>query len=289
MQRQSSFRSEGPCLYLVPTPIGNLEDMTLRAIRILKEVDVVLAEDTRQTQKLLKACDIETTMQSFHDHSSDQTVDYWLHYIQAGHQVALVSDAGMPLINDPGHPLVQALLDHDLSVISLPGANAALTALVASGLAANQFTYYGFFPRKNQDQIAVLTSLRQRVETAIFYESPHRLHKCLQSITEHVGPQTPVVVARELTKKFEEYLRGTAEEVLAHLNDHPIKGECVVLIEGPNQEENSNQWLDSDLSYQEQVQALIDQEGLAPKDAIKEVAQANQVKKQVVYKAYHQL
>ncbi|MCR8969937.1 16S rRNA (cytidine(1402)-2'-O)-methyltransferase [Facklamia sp. 7083-14-GEN3] len=289
MNIQKSYQTESSCLYLVPTPIGNLEDMTFRAVRILQEVDLILAEDTRKTGILLKHYDIKTKMSSFHDHSNQSEVDKWTAFIREGHTVALVSDAGMPLINDPGHPLVQSLLTNSVAVISLPGASAAITSLVASGLPANTFTYYGFFPRSKSEQLELLTDIGTRKETAIFYESPHRLKKSIQQINQVLGMDTKVVVAREISKKFEEYLRGTSQELINHFEGHSIKGECVLLLQSMGQLDQRQTLFNPELSYKEQVQALMDKKNLSAKAAIKQVAQAQNVKKQEVYAAYHEL
>lgn len=294
MHSQKSFQLEPSTqgqLFLVPTPIGNLEDMTFRAIDVLKNVDIILAEDTRQTGKLLHHFSIPTKMRSFHEHSDQEQVDYWIETLKAGQSLALVSDAGMPLINDPGHPLVQKALRAQLSVISLPGANAALTALVASGLPANQFTYYGFFPRNKKDQSQLLDQIGSRDETAVFYESPYRIKKSLGSVLEVLGPDCQVVVARELTKKFEEYLRGKVRDIYEHLQTHTLKGEIVFLIEGGSLSGKSAQTsrVDQTLSLKEQVEQLVESDQLSSKQAIKEVAQLNQLRKQIVYAAYHDI
>ncbi|MGX7109115.1 16S rRNA (cytidine(1402)-2'-O)-methyltransferase [Facklamia miroungae] len=289
MNIQKSYQTEGPCLYLVPTPIGNLEDMTFRAVRILQEVDLILAEDTRKTGVLLKHYAIKTRMMSFHEHSSQAEVEKWADYIHVGHSIALVSDAGMPLINDPGHPLVQALLAISLPVVSLPGANAATTALVASGLPANTFTYYGFFPRNKTEQVQLLNMIGKREETAIFYESPYRLKQSIQQIDRVLGPETNIVIAREISKKFEEYLRGSCQELIDYFEKNALKGECVLLLRPSRLVSHSKTQENSDLSYKDQVLALMDEEEISAKRAIKKVAQAMQVKKQEVYAAYHDL
>lgn len=288
MKRQRSFqttqRSYGQ-LFLIPTPIGNLEDMTFRAVRLLKEVDLILAEDTRQTIKLLNHYDIKTKMKSFHEHSSPHQVSALIEQLLNGESIGLVSDAGMPLINDPGHPLVQSALKENINVISLPGANAALTGLIASGLSAEQFTYYGFFPKNKKERTNVLELVNQRSETAIFYESPYRIKEALRLIKQHLGSNRRIVIARELTKKYEEYIRSTVSEVLAILEEENIKGELVLLIEGsqPTKPEKST------LPYKKHVEFIMDSENLSAKEAIKKVAKQRHVKKQTVYQAYHGL
>lgn len=299
MQIQTSFieqpgadPAEKGKLYLVPTPIGNLDDMTFRAVNTLKEVALILAEDTRHTIKLLNHFTIETKMRSFHEHSRAQEVEEWVQMLEEGHDLALVSDAGMPLINDPGHPLVQACLEKAIDIVALPGANAALTALIASGLSSEHFTYYGFFPRSSKDQKAALSLVGSRQETAIFYESPFRIKKAVAAIEKELGPETLVVVARELTKRYEEYLRGTAVELSAYLAEHPLKGEIVLILEGGRLPLGGNlaeKAVNLDLPYKEQVELLMAEEGLSSKEAIKQVAKQLNIKKQDVYQAYHEL
>lgn len=288
MQIQNSYqRQDTGNLYLVPTPIGNLDDMTFRAIQTLKEVDVILAEDTRHTIKLLNHFQITTSLVSFHEHNQVAKLDDYIKKLHEGVNLALVSDAGMPLINDPGHPLVQACLEQGINVIALPGANAALTALIASGLSTLQFTYYGFFPRETKEQTALMTLLKQRQETAIFYESPFRIKKTLKCLEQHLSNTREVVIAREISKKYESYLRGTASELRHYLDQETIKGEIVLLIQGGIEMTDSQKDLTA-LSLEEQVTFLMDQQNLSQKEAIKQVAKNNQLKKQDVYKLFHE-
>lgn len=286
MQQHSFQQTEAGILYLVPTPIGNLEDMTFRAVNIMKEADIVLAEDTRNTLKLLNHFEIQANLKSFHEHSRSIEVTAWVEQLIEGKVIALVSDAGMPLINDPGQPLVQASLDQGISVVALPGANAALTALVASGLNSEQFTYYGFFPRAKSEQKEILEQVGLRQGTAIFYESPHRIKQAVEQVVKHLGEDAPLVIGRELTKRYEEYIRGYAQEVSKHLVNREIKGEIVLLIEG-GQMINQQQEEMELLSYKEHVELVMSTKGIQAKDAIKEVAKIRQVKKQEVYNAYH--
>lgn len=287
MRIQRSYDvKQGGALYLVPTPIGNLEDMTFRAVRILQEVDLILAEDTRQSGKLLAHYEISQPMRSFHEHSNQEQVAEFVQLLQEGQTLALISDAGMPLINDPGHPLVQGVVEADIPIIALPGANAALTALPASGLPADAFTYYGFFPRQKNKQRECLEKVGGREETAIFYESPYRIERSVKQIVEHLGPSCPLVIARELTKYYEEYIRGTAGEVLAYIQEHPLKGEIVLLIQGGSGSgAKETGW---DLSYTDHVKQLME-EGIKPNAAIKRVAKLRQVSRSEVYDAYHNL
>lgn len=218
-------------LYLVPTPIGNLEDMTFRAIRILKEVDLILAEDTRTSGKLLKHFEIVTPMQSHHMHNEHKTVDAIINKLQKGETIALISDAGTPAISDPGFLLSRACINHDIPVECLPGATAFVPALVNSGLPNDKFVFEGFLPVKKGRQTR-LKLLAEETRTMIFYESPHKLVKTLSHFQEYFGEDRRVSVSRELTKMYEETIRGTVEEVVRHYENKPPKGEIVIIVEG---------------------------------------------------------
>ena len=218
-------------LYLVPTPVGNLEDITLRALRVLKECDLILAEDTRTSGLLLKHFDIRRPMLSYHKFNEHQTVAHIVERLQAGETVAVVSDAGTPGISDPGFMLVRACVQRNLQVECLPGATAFVPALVNSGLPAERFIFEGFLPHKKGRQ----TKLREMAAypyTTILYESPFRLVKTLQQLQEVMGPDRQVSVARELTKIHEENVRGTLSEVIAYFSQKEVKGEIVIVIEG---------------------------------------------------------
>ncbi len=218
-------------LFLVPTPIGNLEDMTLRAIRVLKEVDLILAEDTRTSGKLLQHFEIETPMQSHHMHNEHKTVDGLIKRIQAGEVMALISDAGTPAISDPGFLLTRACVKNNIEVDCLPGATAFVPALVNSGLPNDKFVFEGFLPVKKGRQTRLLL-LAEETRTIIFYESPHKLLKTLGQLVEYFGADRPVSVSRELTKLYEETVRGTAVKVLKHYTEKPPKGEIVLIVGG---------------------------------------------------------
>ncbi|MCH4822392.1 16S rRNA (cytidine(1402)-2'-O)-methyltransferase [Gramella lutea] len=218
-------------LFLVPTPIGNLEDMTFRAIKVLKEADLILAEDTRNSGKLLKHFDIGTPMQSHHMHNEHKTVDQVVSRIQAGETVALISDAGTPAISDPGFLLTRACVQAGVEVDCLPGATAFIPALVNSGLPNDKFVFEGFLPVKKGRQTR-LKLLAEEPRTMIFYESPHKLIKTLGHFVEYFGEDRNVSVSREITKMHEETIRGTATEVLQYYTDHPPKGEIVMVVEG---------------------------------------------------------
>jgi len=218
-------------LYLVPTPIGNLEDITLRALKVLKEVDYILAEDTRTSGKLLKHFDIATPMQSHHMHNEHKTVETIVKRLQSGETFALISDAGTPAISDPGFLLTRACVQNNIEVECLPGATAFVPALVNSGLPNDKFVFEGFLPVKKGRQTR-LQFLAEETRTMIFYESPHKLLKTLANFAEYFGEERQLSVSRELTKLFEETKRGTVKEVLSYYSEKPPKGEIVIVVEG---------------------------------------------------------
>lgn len=218
-------------LYLVPTPIGNLEDITLRALRILKEVDFILAEDTRTSGKLLKHFEIATQMYSHHMHNEHKSIEGVLNRLKNGETCALISDAGTPAISDPGFLLTRACVQQDIAVECLPGATAFVPALVNSGLPNDKFVFEGFLPVKKGRQTR-LTFLSEEKRTMIFYESPHKLLKTLTNFLEYFGEDRQISVSRELTKMFEETKRGTVKEVLSYYTEKPAKGEIVIVVDG---------------------------------------------------------
>ena len=218
-------------LYLVPTPIGNLEDITLRALKVLQEVDYILAEDTRTSGKLLKHFDISTPMQSHHMHNEHKTVDTIVKRLQSGETFALISDAGTPAISDPGFLLTRACVQNNIEVECLPGATAFVPALVNSGLPNDKFVFEGFLPVKKGRQTR-LQFLAEETRTMIFYESPHKLLKTLANFAEYFGEDRQISVSRELTKLFEETKRGSVKEVLTYYTEKPAKGEIVIVVEG---------------------------------------------------------
>ena len=289
MQQISSFNNQkSGHLYLVPTPIGNLDDMTFRAIKTLQDVDLIAAEDTRHTQQLLNQFEIDTRQISFHEHNTEQRIPELLEKLQAGMDIAQCSDAGMPSISDPGKELVAAAVQAGIPVIPLPGANAGLTALIASGLVPQPFYFFGFLERKHQQQVTALEELQNRPETMIFYEAPHRLKKTLATMAEVFGDDRPAVLARELTKRYEEFSRGTLGELRDWFDEHQARGEFVVLVAGnpdPTAEEHDDT---QNLSLTEQVDREI-VGGLSTNAAIKLVAKRNHVKRQDLYKQYHNL
>ncbi|MFD0963261.1 16S rRNA (cytidine(1402)-2'-O)-methyltransferase [Pseudofulvibacter geojedonensis] len=220
-------------LYIVPTPIGNLEDITFRALTVLKEVDVILAEDTRTSGKLLKHFDINTQMYSHHMHNEHKTVDGIVEKLKSGQTFALISDAGTPAISDPGFLLTRACITKGIEVECLPGATAFVPALVNSGLPNDKFVFEGFLPVKKGRQTR-LKLLAEENRTMIFYESPHKLVKTLSHFCEYFGMDRQVSVSRELTKLYEETVRGTAQEVLSHFEEKAPKGEIVIIVAGKN-------------------------------------------------------
>lgn len=287
MNKQKSFSTqEYGKLYLVPTPIGNLEDITFRAVRLLKEVDLIASEDTRNTQKLLNHFEIKTKQISLHEHNSHERIPSLIETLKSGQDIAQVSDAGMPSISDPGHDLVLACIQQHISVVSIPGATAGMTALIASGLSPQPFYFYGFLPRKKKEQLETLQELNKISGTIIFYESPYRVLKTIENIGTAFTTETNIVLCRELTKLHEEYIRGSVEEVVAYLSENTIKGECCLLVENI-QATSQEEGFDSDLSIIEHVNLVVDQEEISVKDAIKEVAKIRGLKKQEVYKEYH--
>jgi len=221
-------------LYIVPTPIGNLEDMTFRAVKVLKEVDVILAEDTRNSGKLLKHFEVLTPMQSHHMHNEHKTVESLIKRLQSGETIALISDAGTPAISDPGFLLTRACVENKIEVECLPGATAFVPALVNSGLPNDRFVFEGFLPEKKGRQTRFL-GLAEEIRTMIFYVSPHKLLKTLEEFIQYFGEDRPVSVSRELTKLHEETFRGTAKEVLNHFSQKTIKGEIVIIVGGKKQ------------------------------------------------------
>ena len=282
MNIQKSFNQKQATLFLVSTPIGNLSDMTPRAVQTLKSVALIASEDTRVTRKLCNHFEITTPLTSYHEHNKHTKTTVLLEKLAAGDDVALVSDAGMPLISDPGDQLVELALAAGYAVVPIPGANAALTALVASGLAPQPFLFYGFLDRQKNRRKEELATLKTTPATLIFYESPHRLKESLTAIKEVLGDRQ-IVVARELTKLFEEFIRGTVSEVLAYLQE--VKGEVVLLVAGNTAAPAVDAWWEN-LNLAEHVQHYLN-EGLKPNAAIKQVATDLERPRQEVYKEYH--
>jgi 16S rRNA (cytidine1402-2'-O)-methyltransferase len=289
MWQQKSFNNEEQkgILYLVPTPIGNLEDMSFRAIRIMKEADFIAAEDTRNTKKLCNYFEIDTPIISYHEHNKEVSGQKLLEKLVAGAKIALVSDAGMPTISDPGFELVAAAAAEQLTVVPLPGANAALTALIASGLNPQPFYFYGFLNRQKKIKRQELEKLAKFTATTILYEAPHRLKETLTLIDEQMGDRR-IVLCRELTKKYEEFIRGTVKEVLNWATNEEIRGEFCLIIEGSSTEENDDEeaWW-GEMSIEDHVTHYITVNGMSSKDAVKQTASDRQMSKREVYHTYH--
>ncbi len=226
-------------LYLVPTPIGNLNDMTFRAVEVLKKVETILAEDTRTSGKLLKHFEIETRMQSYHQFNEHKVLEGLVARIQQGESMALITDAGTPGISDPGFLLVRACVEQGIDVETLPGATAFVPALVNSGLPCDKFYFEGFLPHKKGRQTR-LKLLAEMPATIVLYESPHRLEKSLTQMMEFFGTSRQVSVSREISKLYEETIRGTLAEVAGHFNQNPAKGEIVVVLEGKQEKKQQN-------------------------------------------------
>ncbi|MGE7925260.1 16S rRNA (cytidine(1402)-2'-O)-methyltransferase [Viridibacillus arvi] len=285
--QKSTMHENTGCLYLVATPIGNLEDMTMRAIRILKEADVIAAEDTRNTKKLCNYFEIDTPLVSYHDHNKEYGGEKLLNYLREGKTVALVSDAGLPCISDPGADIAAKAIEEDFAVVPIPGANAAITALIASGLIPQPFFFYGFLSRQKKERKEALEKLSKRQETILFYEAPHRLKDTLKDMQTILGNRR-IVLARELTKKFEEFLRGTIDEALEWAIESEIRGEFCIVLEGnvnADEEEEATWW--DELTVVDHINKLIEEQQLSSKDAIKEVAKVRGLAKREVYQAYH--
>ena len=280
MNRQKSFIEERPTLYLVATPIGNLSEMTPRAIEVLKMVDIIAAEDTRVTRKLLTHFNIETKLISHHEHNKKESTKGLLQLLEQGKNIALVSDAGYPLISDPGDNLVLEVIEQGFHVVPISGSSAVLNALIASGISGTRFVFVGFVESKELDLI--LNHYRDYPETLILYEAPHRIKKTLIKIEEVLGNRE-ICLAREITKKYEEFIRGKVSEVIEVVES--IKGEMVLVIEGKKKE---NRKTLSILDIQETVNEFISQ-GMTPNEAIKATSKKLGIAKNEVYRNYHQL
>ncbi len=278
MNRQKSFINDLPTLYLVATPIGNLQDMTYRAVSILQSIDVIYCEDTRVSGKLLHHFEIKKPMRTYHDFNKTMKSEDILNNLRNNQNIALISDAGYPLISDPGYYVIREVIKAGFNVVSIPGANALLSALVVSGIAPHPFVFYGFLDAKETKKRKELEQLMNHSETIVFYESPHRINKTIKAIDDVFGERN-CVIARELTKKYEEILRGTSK-TLQDITD--IKGEMVIIVEGKKEE-----IIISDLSIIDELNKLVS-EGLSSKEAIKLVAKHRNLPKNDVYMEYHQ-
>ena len=267
-------------LYLCATPIGNLQDITLRVLDTLKTADLIACEDTRKTLQLLNHFSISKPVTSYYEHNKMVKGDVIIQQLKEGKQVALVSDAGMPGISDPGYDLIQQCLAEGIPFTVLPGAVAAVTGLVLSGLPADRFTFEGFVPRHKKERLQFFQKLLQEERTMIFYESPHRLQDTLETMTE-VFPERNMAAARELTKKFEEIVRGTPSEVLAHFSEHGIRGEFVLLLHGAEPALQETR----DLAWAINRTTQLETEGFSSKEAMKQAAREAGLSKRDIYNA----
>jgi 16S rRNA (cytidine1402-2'-O)-methyltransferase len=269
------------CLYLVGTPIGNLEDITLRALRILREADQIAAEDTRHTQKLLSHYEISRPLVSYHEHNEMTRAPELLIALEQGAKIALVSDAGMPLVSDPGYRLVTLCLRHHVPVVPIPGPSALLAALSASGLPNEEFLFVGFLPARSGERRRALERLRIEDRTIILYEAPHRVEECVADAREILGDR-PACLAREVTKLHEEFRRGKLSVIAASLAERPARGEMTLLI-GPADPSEARAHADSAQSLSDRVEELIRQAKLDRKDALKLAAKERGLTRRAAY------
>lgn len=270
-------------LYICATPIGNLEDITLRCLKVLKEVDAIAAEDTRRTVKLLNHYNITNSLISYHEHNKKSKGEEIIDLLLKGKNIALVTDAGMPTISDPGEDLVKLCVKKGISIIAIPGATASLTALSISGLSTERFVFEGFLPRKGRERKKRLEDMAKEERTIILYEAPHRLITTLEDLAKFLGNRR-ISISRELTKKFEETLRFNIEEAISEFSERDIKGEFVLVIQGKLSETDNREddyW--KYLSAKEHINYLIGK-GLTKKDAVSEVAKLRKLSKNEVYK-----
>ena len=279
MNRQKSFESNAATLYLVPTPIGNLQEMTPRALDVLKNVSVVAAEDTRNTKKLLMAYGIDTPLISHHEHNQETSIPKIIERLSNHEDVAVVSDAGYPLVSDPGQKLVQTTIENGFNVVSVSGANAAMNALVASGLSCYHYLFYGFLENKSAKRKKQLEQIKEIPYTIVFYEAPHRIEDTLKDMLDVLGNRK-MCLARELTKVHEEFIRGTVSEVLEVASS--CKGEMVIVMEGFSKDEEI---FDMNAAIKK-VDSYINA-GMRAKEAIQTAAKELGCKKNELYEAYH--
>ncbi len=284
--RHATDHSAGPALYLVATPIGNLEDITFRAVRVLKEVDAIACEDTRQTQKLLSHYGITTRTISYHEHNEITRAAELVKEMQEGASVALVTDAGMPGISDPGFRLVSLAIRHHLPVVPIPGASAFLAALVASGLPTDSFRFSGFLPAKGGERRAAIEAVKTSPRTQVFYEAPHRVVEALTDICELLGDDRHVVIAREVTKVHEEFLRGRAREVLEALKSRVgVKGEITLLIgKAEPQDVHVGTAAPGCPSIRQKLEQIMAEEKVDERTALKKIAKDRGISKSEAYR-----
>ncbi len=262
-------------LYICPTPIGNLEDITLRTLRILEEVDLIACEDTRHSLRLLNHYEIKKPLTAYHEHNIKQKGPDLIQSLKDGKSIALISDAGMPGISDPGQDIIRLAIEGDIEVVVLPGPTASITALVASGLSTDKFIFEGFLPSKKRDRVKVLEDLKKEKRTIIFYEAPHRVKECLGDMLKVLGNRR-LAIGRELTKHFEEIFRGTIEDAILRYLEGTVKGEFVIIVEGSTLEEVV------DIDIVQELRKYIEG-GLSKKEAVKQVAGQYKLPKNEVY------
>ncbi len=279
MSGATQREAETGCLYLVATPIGNLEDITLRALRVLREADLIACEDTRQTQKLLNHYGIRKRLVSYHEHNEMTCAPELVIELEQGAKAALVSDAGTPVISDPGHRLVSLCLRHHIPVVPVPGPSALVAALAASGMPSEEFLFVGFLPSRAAARRKALARLASEPRTLVFYEAPHRIEEMLQDALDVLGPR-PAVIAREVTKIHEEFLRGTLPELLERVRRKPLRGEMTLLIGPPTDQPAPS----AGLPLSQRVDQLMRDEGLDHKGALKLAARERGIGKREAYK-----
>lgn len=262
-------------LYICATPIGNLEDITLRTLRILKEVHMIACEDTRHSLKLLNHYEIKKPLISYHEHNVMERGPQLIDYMKEGKDIALISDAGMPGISDPGEDLIRLAIEENMEVVVLPGPTASITALVSSGLPTDKFVFEGFLPSKKKDRISILENLKPERRTMIIYESPHRIKESLKDMKDILGDRK-TAIGRELTKHYEEIFRGHISDALERFSSGTVKGEFVIIIEGSTEEEKI------EVNIEKELRRLIEN-GLSKKEAIKEIVSEHKLPKNLVY------
>lgn len=278
---QKSYLNNKATVYLIPTPIGNMEDITIRAINTLREVEVIFSEDTRVTRQLLNYLEINKKLISSHNYNEEKNEKILLDYLEKGYNVGVVTDRGTPVISDPGYEIVKIAIKNDYNVVSLPGPTALIPAITASGINPSPFTFYGFLNNKDSKRRKELEELKNLNTTIIFYEAPHRIVKTLEDIKNILGNRK-ICISREISKKFEEIYRGTVEEVLNELADE-VKGEIVLIVDGNHEVKSFD-----NLSIIEHVNLYI-KEGFDKKESIKKVAKERNINKNEVYNEYHKV
>lgn len=266
-------------LYICPTPIGNLEDITLRTLRVLREVDLIAAEDTRHTIKLLNHYDIKKPLISYHEHNKKEKGELLIEKLNSGLDIGLVTDAGMPGISDPGEDIIRLAIENGIEVIGLPGPTASITALVVSGLPTDKFVFEGFLPSKRRDRTRELERLKEEERTIILYEAPHRILDLLKDMGEVLGNRQ-ISISRELTKMYEETFRGTILEAIDKFSGEKPRGEFVLVLKGAEKKEDN---MYKDISIKEHIKLYME-EGLTKKEAVKKVAKVRNIPKNIVYK-----